>query len=300
MSTLDAVVVAFASRDHIDRVVDDLTPVVDGRIVVVDNGRDGSGARAGDRGAIVVHRPDNPGFGAGSNAGLALAGADYVLLLNPDAEVDATGVQAGLRYLAGHPDVAAVQGAIVHGATGAAERSHGVELGPVHLLGRALGLRRLARFGAVRRLAARTHLRDHVARAVDGPVDVESLAATAVLARRRAIASVGGFDERYFLYGEDLDLCRRLRATGWRLVALPERFAVHAGGASSEGWWEREVEWWRGTMRFAATWWGTVPWSGAVLAAVLRWPGLVVRRPAAAGAAWRAVVGDAWRARAGR
>jgi GT2 family glycosyltransferase len=108
--------------------------------------------------------------------------------------------------------------------------------------------------------------------------------------RRAAFLDVAGFDEGYFLYGEDLDLCRRLRAAGWRLVALPDRFAVHEGGASSAGWAEREVAWWGGTMRFAARWWSTPAWAVARAAAVTQWARVSVTVPARARAAWRAMV----------
>jgi GT2 family glycosyltransferase len=83
-------------------------------------------------------------------------------------------------------------------------------------------------------------------RSTPGTADVEFLAAVAVLARRAALDGVEGFDEAYFLYAEDVDLCSRLRRAGWRLVALPTPWATHVGGASSEGagslrrrrWWE--------------------------------------------------------------
>src|SRR5206468_1727798 len=176
----------------------------------------------------------NPGFGAGQNHGVTLTSAPYVLLCNPDAEVVADAVVAGADLLATHPDVAAVQGVIVNRATGQPERSAGVELGPLHLLGRAVGAKRLLRFRAGRALARRVPgLGDHARRVPAGPVEVESLAATAVLVRRGAFDSVGGFDESYFLYGEDLDLCRRLRAGGWKLRAVPEVWATHASGGSA-------------------------------------------------------------------
>jgi N-acetylglucosaminyl-diphospho-decaprenol L-rhamnosyltransferase len=133
----------------------------------------------------------------------------------------------------------------------------------------------------VRRLASRVPLlADHAQRRPDGVIGVEALAAVAVLARRDAIESVGGFDaERYFLYGEDMDLCMRLRRAGWSLAAIPNRWAAHISGASSKSSWDREVEWWRGTLAYARRWWGPawlVRGYGAAVIMVLR---LVVRRP---------------------
>ena len=100
-------------------------------------------------------------------------------------------------------------------------------------------------------------LRDHVERVPSAAEDVETLAAVSILVRRDAFDAIGGFDERYFLYGEDLDLCRRLRGAGWRLVSLPVAWASHHSGASASGWWDRELRWWEGTMQFAAHWWAT-------------------------------------------
>jgi GT2 family glycosyltransferase len=297
VSELDVVVVAYNSRDGIGELVDDLRGIVDGRVVIVDNGEDGSADVAEAHGATVVRLPSNPGFGSGHNAGLEHATARHVLLLNPDARPHAPGLAAGLAHLAAHPEVAAVQGAVVNESTGLRERSHGVELGPAHLLGRAVGARRLAGLRSIRALARKTFAADHIERSVERPTSVESLAATAPIVRRDALLSVGGFDEGYFLYGEDLDLCRRLRGEGWELVALPDRFAVHQGGASSAGWWEREVEWWRGTMRFAARWWARPAWSAAVAAAALRALVLMAARPRRAAQAWRGLVVEPRRAR---
>ena len=108
--------------------------------------------------------------------------------------------------------------------------------------------------------------------------------------RRTAFAAVDGFDESYFLYGEDLDLCHRLRAAGWALVAMPTPFAAHDSGGSAASATARELTWWRGTMRFAALWWSPLAWSCAVAAAVVRWCGLAVREPAIAARAWRELV----------
>jgi GT2 family glycosyltransferase len=70
--------------------------------------------------------------------------------------------------------------------------------------------------------------------AADGPsVVVDWLSGACVLARRDALAEVGGFDERYFLYWEDADLCRRLRARGHHVRYVPAAAAVHRVGHSS-------------------------------------------------------------------
>jgi N-acetylglucosaminyl-diphospho-decaprenol L-rhamnosyltransferase len=288
--SIDVVIVAFRNEDVIGRCVD-AARTLGGTVVVVDHGDGASAAVAARHGAHTIVNPDNPGFGAGQNRGVRETSTPYVLLCNPDAVPDGRVIEAAVALFDRRADVGAIQGVIVNSATGRPERSAGAELGPVHLIGRALGVRRLKRFALVRRLALRSPtLHDHVDRAPARPTDVESLAATALVVRRAAYDDVGGFDERYFLYGEDLDLGRRLRGAGWRLVALPEVWAKHVSGASASSLLGRELTWWEGTLTFAARWWPTDQWRLALLAAFLRVVGLTAMHPTRAGAIWRAVI----------
>lgn len=291
-AALDVVIVTYANRDEITECVARARALPGvGQVVVVDHGTDGTGDAAAAAGATVLRDPRNPGFGAGQNRGVAATSAPVVLLCNPDAAVDGAGIAAGLELLDADPAVGAVQGVIVNRATGAPERSSGRELGPVHLMGRAIGARRLLRWRPVRTVARRLGpVSDHVDRVPDAAVRVATLAATAVLVRRTAFDAVGGFDESYFLYGEDLDLCRRLRGAGWALVAMPVPFALHESGASAASAGARELTWWRGTMRFAALWWSPAAWRLAVAAALIRWLGLAVRDPGRAVVTWRELV----------
>lgn len=288
---VDVVVVAYRSAATLAACLRS-TDGVPGRaaVVVVDHGDDGSAQVAEDLGAQALRNPANPGFGAGQNQGAAQGTAPYLLLLNPDAEVEPGAVAAGVALLDREPSVAAVQGRIL-GRDGQPERSHGRALSPVHLAGRAVAAKALLRWSVVRRASrAVPLLADSVDRRIAEATDVESLAATAILIRREAFESVGGFDEGYFLYGEDNDLCNRLRAAGWRLVALPLGWATHADGASSGSWVDRELAWWEGTLTYAWRWWGPVGRGGALAAALLMWARLVVARPSAAGTAFRRVL----------
>lgn len=294
MTDLDVQVVAYGPVDQLRGCLAEAGALGPSTIIVVDHlGNVPDDVAAGVPGTQVVVRHDaaNPGFGAGHNRALREAASPYVLVLNPDARVDPDGIAAGLELLAARPEVGAVQGAIVNNETGREERSQGRELGPVHLFGRALRLRQLLGLGPVRRLASRTStLRDHVDRVPQEAIEVESLAATALLVRRDAMAEVGGFDESYFLYGEDLDLCRRLRRAGWVLIALPDQFATHVSGGSSPNSWQRELQWWQGTLQFAAKWWSTRAFLAAMVAGLGSVVTLSLRRPSSSGRAMQAML----------
>ena len=276
VSNVDVVIVAFRSEAVIEEAVR-RGQALGGRVVVVDHGDGRSAKQAEALGAETLLDATNPGFGAGQNRGVAATKSECVFLCNPDAAVEPAAIRQGATYLAAHPEVAAVEGVIVNTRTGQPERSQGVELNPLHLLGRAVGARQLLSSPLIQRLASRSsRLRDHVQRVPPGPTEVEALAATAILVRRAAFDDVAGFDPAYFLYGEDMDLCHRLRLRGWKLVALPEIWARHLNGDSSESSFERELQWWRGTMTFAARWWPPGAWSLAVAAAAIRWARLAV------------------------
>jgi N-acetylglucosaminyl-diphospho-decaprenol L-rhamnosyltransferase len=296
---VDVVIVAYNNRDDVADAIPELCRSAEvASVVVVDHGQDGAADIAEAEGAIALRDPTNPGFGAGQNRGARSGSSPFLLLLNPDARLEPDALAAGVAHLQRRGDVAAVQGVIRNQVTGEPERSQGVELGPIHLWGRLVLARRLLQLPLTRRLIARSsRLADHVDRAPAEPVDVESLAATAVLMRREAFEGIGGFDPGYFLYGEDLDLCRRLRNAGWRLQALPHPWAIHVSGGSAATTWSRERTWWAGTLLFAATWWTPGSWAVASVAGVARAVTLMVRRPAEARLVLSSLVVDPWQRR---
>ncbi len=195
-------------------------------IVVVDNAStDGSvdAVRAAHPEALVIANPENVGFARACNQGWRASSAPYVLFLNPDAEVTPGTVEALVRLLESRPEVGAA-GPRTRSTDGAIQVSTGPDLTP-------LAERRQRRLvlGVARREARALaeaealHAREHEPQWVSG---------SCLIARRAALEAVSGFDERFFLYEEDADLCRRLRSAGWRVVFTPAAEVRHHLGRS--------------------------------------------------------------------
>ena len=208
-------------------------PGCDWDVTVVDNASsDGSERCAAGRGprCRLLRNARNRGFGAAVNQGVAATGAPYVLVLNPDCRIEAASV-AMLVAALGADDECALAGPAVLGDDGVVQGSaRGDPDMLTGLFGRSSRLRRLLPASA----AARRNVRDaELAAAGRGGARVDWVSGACMLARRCAFDAVGGFDERYFLYWEDADLCRRLRAVGWSVRYVPEARVRHAGGGST-------------------------------------------------------------------
>jgi N-acetylglucosaminyl-diphospho-decaprenol L-rhamnosyltransferase len=299
---IDVVVVAYNSSGDISACLDSLVGIDHlKKVIVVDHGNDGTAQISRDLGATVIENSANPGFGAGQNEGFSAGAAPFVLICNPDATARPEAVRRAVAFLHDAPDVGAVAGGLLDEAKAMPEHNHSAELGPVHLWARSLRLRRLSHYSLVQRVGRRVAtVSDYFDRMPSQPIDVQLLSAAMLLIRRQAFEEVGGFDENYFLYGEDLDLCRRLAAGGWRLVALPEIWGTHRAGASSPEHWSHEFEWWRGTMRYEALWARSRQWPIALCAAAVTAVELSIVRPKRMRTVWRSLVFDPQRERHSR
>jgi N-acetylglucosaminyl-diphospho-decaprenol L-rhamnosyltransferase len=226
---VSTVVVSFNTREHLLRCLASLeASLVPLEVVVVDNASaDGSAEAVAERfpATRLVRNARNDGFARASNQGLALSRAPYVLLLNSDAEVQTGALEAMLALLEARPRVAAVGPRTLSG-DGTVQVSFGPPLTPLHewRQRRLVQGVRARRPGALRRAAALAAVEHEPA----------WLSGSCLLARREALAAVGGFDEGFFLYEEDVDLCHRLRQEGWGLVFTPAAEVVHHLGRSME------------------------------------------------------------------
>jgi len=184
-------------------------------VVVVDNGSDGSAAYVEERfpDARTITCP-NRGFGAANNVGLASADARYVLFLNPDTEFLSGSLADLTAVLDRRPGV---------GLVGVRQLGSSGELAPsirrfpstANMLAEALAVEKLP--WLKRRLGER--VLDPEAYERETPCDWTS--GSFMLVRREALRGCGGFDERFFLFSEETDLCWRLRRAGWGIVHLP-------------------------------------------------------------------------------
>lgn len=208
-ASVEVCVVAYRNEDTIGALVESLRHVPEASLALHDNGPDAAtlpvAAQAAASAGIAFRgeacNAGNCGFGAGCNALAATSSATELLLLNPDAAVVAwpDGLSARGRIV----------GALVQGPDGT----------PSHIWGTS---RRL-RDEALLRWARRTPRR---------PVGAGYVSGAAMLVGRDTFSSLGGFDEDYFMYYEDIDLCTRAVAAGIPVVLEPEWVVVHEGGHS--------------------------------------------------------------------
>lgn len=157
-------------------------------------------------GLEILPLTGNPGFGAACNRAASRCRSEWILFLNPDCRVGGEGLRELLAQARTIPRLGALGPGLV-GPEGSVGRSHGVDL---HSWRRLLDRPRFPR----------------------GTIEVDWVAGTCLLVRRSAFDAVGGFDERFFLYCEDADLCRRLRARGYRVAVTSGVTAEHRGGIS--------------------------------------------------------------------
>ncbi len=192
-------------------------------VIVVDNASgDGTAAMVRQEFPehVLIESSANRGYAGGNNLGLAAAKGRHVMIMNADIFVKDGVLEELVRYLDAHPEVGMVGPRLVNG-DGSAQESHY----RFHTLD--IPMLRRTPLGATgwgsRKLDA--FLMKDVQ--PSGPTEVDWLLGGAVVARREAVAEVGLLDERFFLYFDDVDWCRRFWEKGWKVVYLPDVSLIH-------------------------------------------------------------------------
>jgi GT2 family glycosyltransferase len=210
---------------------------VDAEIVVLDNAsEDGSADAVRERfpGVRLIEQRHRAGFGANHNTVIRETTGRYVFVLNEDTTSDDWGFDRMVAHLDANRRVAALGPRLVY-PDGREQSSAWRFPSPWTA---ALGLLTLGRAGILQSGGSET-------------CDVDWAMAAALLVRREALGEVGVFDEGFFIYSEETDLCRRLRNAGWRTQFFPSVTVVHHESQFSAGIPERRInEMWRGRHRY--------------------------------------------------
>ena len=219
------VVVTYFSGDFLSGFLSSLPRASQHRVpvTVVDNGStDGSVERARQHPAVdLIESGSNRGYGGAANLGVARATEEWVLVVNPDIEFEEGSID-GLLAVADRWPRAGALGPRIHTADGMLYPS----ARELPSLGRGIGH---AMFGWVWPSNPWTaSYRRERRTPVEGVVGW--LSGACLMVRREAFESVGGFDEGYFMYFEDTDLCARLARAGWDVVYAPSATVGHHGG----------------------------------------------------------------------
>ncbi len=236
MPILSIIIVAYRSREELPGCLASLPMKLKDRaieVVVVNNSPDDGMAEWAEREFPAVHfieAPENLGFGRANNPGFASTSGDYVLFLNPDTVVNEAAVMHCLERLEQDGRIGLISPKLVQ-ADGTMDQACRRSI-PTLWDGfcRASGLASIFSQRAFFSGYNLTHL------PVDGTYEVGAINGAFMLAPRRMLAEVAPdgkvFDEAFFMYGDDLDLCIRVARAGWKIVYDGSVSIVHLKGLS--------------------------------------------------------------------
>lgn len=174
----------------------------------------------------LLAQSENVGYTRGNNIGLAAAGGRYLLLLNPDTEIIGDTLEQMVAYLEANPQVGILGPHTLNpdGTTQSTRRRF-----PTMLL--AFFESTWLQPFAPKRMLQRFYVEDQPD---TGIFEVDWVQGSALLARRAVYEQIGGLDEGYIMYSEELDWCKRAKAAGWQVVYLGSAQIVHYGGKSTD------------------------------------------------------------------
>ena len=269
---VDVVVVCWNDKDKISTALESVFALAEvrddptfARVVVSDNGSsDGSRefvrARYGDR-VSIVENGANLGFAAACNRAFAATSAPYVFLLNPDAELKPAALESIVAFMQAHPRCG-IAGSRIYNQDGSIQESCGEfdTWSGAFLRSSAWG-----EWPMFRRYANGAELRAW-GHASERRVDIAIGAALCI--RRATIDEIGAFDERFFLYHEEVDFAKRAAGASWESWYVPASEAVHEGMGSARGQYSVEGRKQTSRRKYWLKHHGPV-WYGSLVAALI-------------------------------
>ena len=232
---LSIVIPTYNAHEWIEQCLDSIRlhrPACNYEVIVVDDkSTDDSVAIVRDRFSDVrlFANDRNLGFGRTVNVGLRAAGGAYVLVLNNDTWMHEGALDAMVQYLDDHQDTGIVGPKVLSGNGAIQQQCRRRIPTPMAAL--------LYFTGVARMFPRNPRIAGYLMTAADenATTEVDAVSGACLMVRRAALDQIHGFDEEYYLYGEDMDFCWRTKSAGWKVVYYPTATITHFGGQGGTG-----------------------------------------------------------------
>jgi GT2 family glycosyltransferase len=175
----------------------------------------------------LIANEENRGFTLANNQGLELSQNQYLLLLNPDTEIVGEALATMVSFMEAHPEVGAL-GPQLRYPDGSLQPSRRRFPTFATALVESTILQEWSKDNQILRRYYMTDTPD------DAVQEVDWIVGACLLVRREVYEQIGGLDEGFFMYSEELDWCKRMKDVGWHVVYLPTATVIHHEGKSSE------------------------------------------------------------------
>lgn len=238
---LSIIIVNYRSEQYLEKCIASLynhpEQLRETEIIVVNNDPEKSLAELSGRfpEIKVIQQPKNLGFGAANNRGAAVAQGRYLLFLNPDTEAQPKNLAKMIARLREQEDLAALGPKLIDAQGATQPWCAGRELSFWRLIKNNLGSVDSRKIWEAERTT-----------------EADWVSGAALAVQKKAFMEAGGFDEKFFMYFEDEDLCKRLRARGYKILYFPESAVMHRGGRSRKNIWQQKWQYYQSLLRYAA------------------------------------------------
>lgn len=163
----------------------------------------------------IVDHKKNIGFGAANNLGVKIAESRYLFFLNPDCEIISDNIRKVIDEFESYKNIGIVGSQLLGDGGNVQKWSAGAEISLFNILKNNLGVSKSQKIWQSRNL-----------------IEADWVAGTAMFIKKELFEKIGGFDGQFFMYFEDVDLCKRIKKTGKKVIYLPAFQVLHKSGRS--------------------------------------------------------------------
>jgi len=234
MIKLSIVIVSYNTKSLLDDLLGNLSKTkypFDSEIIVIDNNSEDSSVEMIRKNFSDIHlvcNDKNAGFAGACNQGIKCARGEYILFLNPDTKIIGDSLNKMILFLDTHPEAGVVTGRLVYpdmtdqGVARTFPRPMNAVFGRHSILTRFFPDNKYSR----------TYLASRQNKSANS-FEVDWVSGACLLARKQALEDAGYFDENFFMYWEDADLCYRIKEKGWKVFCVADAIIIHYEGKST-------------------------------------------------------------------